>query len=312
MRKIHNVLMLIFIVLLFSCNVVRNTNKDSVEHVKVHLDIPPRRQWINKNGYCGASSIQQIALYYGAYISQDICRKTIGDKEILLYKNEAEVLDALSFTYDRWNNIRPSPQYKDHLVWIKKHLNNGSPVIITTYMRGLSYEGYDHIMAAIGYESSDVSKFNNNDVLIFNDCLYNKNMYYKFSEVWNTRDVQTSNIKNMYGIPDDHNFACAVTGIKDDHGVTLPVHLSVDSWTEPNVACGSKPIKFNGTAKISNLETGCEYILLRYDDYKKVPSKNFTPKEADKVFRFRASGETHNINDTFMSGSVAIYRCIKG
>jgi hypothetical protein len=36
----------------------------------VKLDIPVRLQWENDHGYCGETSIQSCALYYGNYISQ--------------------------------------------------------------------------------------------------------------------------------------------------------------------------------------------------------------------------------------------------
>ena len=41
------------------------------------LDIPPRHQWDNYNGYCGECSIQQIGLYYGMYVSQYRIREII-------------------------------------------------------------------------------------------------------------------------------------------------------------------------------------------------------------------------------------------
>jgi hypothetical protein len=43
----------------------------------VQLDIPPRAQWDNNNGYCGECSIQQCALYYGTYISQYRAREIV-------------------------------------------------------------------------------------------------------------------------------------------------------------------------------------------------------------------------------------------
>jgi hypothetical protein len=46
-------------------------------NASVQLNIPPRAQWDNNNGYCGECAIQQIALYYGSYISQYNARKII-------------------------------------------------------------------------------------------------------------------------------------------------------------------------------------------------------------------------------------------
>ena len=43
----------------------------------IRMPIAPRRQWDEKNGYCGECSIQQAALYFGTYVSQYVCRAII-------------------------------------------------------------------------------------------------------------------------------------------------------------------------------------------------------------------------------------------
>ena len=35
---------------------------------------------------------------------------------------------------EAWNNDGPKPQYRKYLQWIKKHIKEGSPVIICGYM----------------------------------------------------------------------------------------------------------------------------------------------------------------------------------
>lgn len=42
------------------------------------LDIPPRLQWPNNNGYCGETAVQSIYLYYGSYISEIQVRNIAG------------------------------------------------------------------------------------------------------------------------------------------------------------------------------------------------------------------------------------------
>lgn len=44
----------------------------------VQLDMPPRLQWPNNNGYCGETSLQMAGLYYGAWISQYAARAAGG------------------------------------------------------------------------------------------------------------------------------------------------------------------------------------------------------------------------------------------
>ena len=45
---------------------------------EVRLDIPARLQWANTGGYCGETSVQMSALYYGAYVSQFVVRAAGG------------------------------------------------------------------------------------------------------------------------------------------------------------------------------------------------------------------------------------------
>jgi len=40
----------------------------------------------------------------------------------------------IHFSHSNWDNEKnPVPQYKDYLQWIKKHIQQGHPVIITGY-----------------------------------------------------------------------------------------------------------------------------------------------------------------------------------
>jgi hypothetical protein len=45
---------------------------DDYPYVGGRTELIPRSQWVESGGFCGALSIQSIAMTYGAYISQDI------------------------------------------------------------------------------------------------------------------------------------------------------------------------------------------------------------------------------------------------
>jgi len=67
----------------------------------LQLDIPPRAQWQNNNGYCGECSIQQCALYFGVYVSQFRAREIIDptqEQDVLIPRNSGRVFDALRLT----------------------------------------------------------------------------------------------------------------------------------------------------------------------------------------------------------------------
>jgi hypothetical protein len=274
------------------------------------LDIPGRLQWDNANGYCGETSIQMIALYYGNYISQDVCR-TVAGGEVLIGDDNGEVaLDNLSFTIDEWDYNQATPQYQNYLIWAKQHLYNNHPVIITVFVQGMSDPYYDHIIPAIGFTGADVNSYNNTDELMFNDC-YDASYYTRtFQSIWDTRSMSGNGATYEYCIPRDEDYGCAVTGIKDDQHVTRPVHLTLDRWDEPNVTLGESAELVNATITIDSLTIGEKYALLRYNNYTLVPSTGFDPAGANTAIYFTASATTATFSDSFMSNTSAFYRCI--
>ncbi|MFM2375911.1 MAG: hypothetical protein RLZZ165_1008 [Bacteroidota bacterium] len=274
------------------------------------LDIPPRLQWDNDGGYCGETSIQSFALYYGNYISQDFCRKVAGGEVLIGDENGEVALDAFSFTMDTWDYNRPPPQYQDHLVWIKSHIARNHPVIITLYLQGENSPEYDHIVPAFGYSSQDTTAYHGSDQLMFNDNFVDTPYTRTFESIWDDRALSGNGATYDYCIPKDYNYACAVTGIKDDAEETLPLHLSVNRWDEPNVSLGESPVLLTGTLVAESLQTGGRYVLLRYDSYLKVPSSGFNPGGADTAIYFTAAGPTYTTTATFMSNAAVFFRCV--
>jgi len=278
------------------------------------LDIPPRHQWENNQGYCGSCSVQQVALYYGTYVSQYVCRAIINpnqSEQVLVGVNMSTLLDALSLKYESWNyEIHSPPQYRDYLVWGTQHLNNRVPVIITAYIRGMSDPDYDHIMVATGFNAVDPNSYDSNNQIIYNDCFSSSSITRSFGSLYDDRSMQGNGAIYEYCIPKQYDYGCAVTGIKDIEGVTLPVYLSIDSWDEPNVTIGEAPIQLNATIRVSLLTVGRSYLLLRYDDYRKVPSRDFHNSSFNSARSFVATDTTHYFDDQFMSNAVVVYRCI--
>lgn len=274
------------------------------------LNLPPREQWANNHGYCGETSIQTDALYYGTYISQELARKIAGS-ELIVSENDDELLNALKLNFEEWNYDTVTPQYKSYLVWIKKHLEEGHPVIITVYVKGMDDPDYDHIVPVNGYISSDSNKFHEKDKLIFNDNFEKKPFTRTFKSIWDERSMKRNNSQYEYCIPKNVEYGVAVTGIVDKNKETVPVSLSIDSWNEPNVSLGEAPKKINATIHINSLIPGQKYVLLKYTDYTKVPDRDFINSSADKVNAFIATGSSITLSDSFMSNTLGIYRCVK-
>ncbi len=280
----------------------------------VLLDIPPRRQWDNNQGYCGACSVQQSALYHGAYVSQYAARAVIDPdnrEQILVGVNMRQLLEALSFKYESWpHETASTPQYRNYLVWCAKHLQNLAPVIITTYIKGLNDPDYDHIMVAVGFDAVDPESYDPNSRIVFNDCFVDSSFTRSFGSFHDKRSMQINGAIYKYCIPETHDYGIAVTGIKDMHDETLPVHLSIGTFSEPNVTMGEAPETVNAVITIHSLVAGRAYALLRYDNYSAVPSENFTDSNFDMSWSFVAGGTTYNLADQFPSDRIIIYRCV--
>ncbi|HXD92899.1 MAG TPA: T9SS type A sorting domain-containing protein, partial [Bacteroidia bacterium] len=293
---------LLFLLLLLS---VKQINAQ----VSCMLNIKPRIQWPNNNGYCGENSIQACGLYYGNYISEGLCR-TVAGGELLLYVNDTTALEAFSFTYKEWNPNANTPQYTTYLNWIKQYLYNKQPVIIAVYVSGMTDPDYDHIIPAIGFKAANVNTYTATDSLTYNSNFDTVPFTRVFSTLYATRAQAGNSAFYPYYIPKDVDYAVAVTGNKDPNHLTKPVHIDLDSNDEPNVSLGANPCVLKATITADSLTPGQSYALLRYNNYQTVPSLSFSPAGANSVVYFTATATTKILADTFMSNTAVFYRCV--
>lgn len=302
----YTVLALAVIVLIAAVFTAINFNKPE-SHL---LNLPAREQWENDHGYCGETSIQTDALYFGTYISQDLARKIAGG-ELIVSENDDELLNALKLDFDEWNYDEPVPQYKSYLVWTKKHIEEGHPVIITVYVKGMDDPDFDHIVPVVGYRSQDSDKYHANDWLIFNDNFEKQPFTRTFDSIWDVRSMKRNDGKYEYCIPKKVDYGVAITGIVDMDKETVPVSLSIDSWNEPNVTLGETPITLNATIHIQSLTPGQKYVLLKYTDIAQVPEKDFINSSGERVASFVADESSMTLTDSFLSDTLAVYRCVR-
>jgi hypothetical protein len=286
----------------------RGAEKDPVP---VQLEVPPRKQWMHSGGYCGECAIQQAALLFGTYVSQDVCRKAIGNREVLLGVNEHQVLEALALACDRWDpHGAKAPQSREYLAWVKRHLVGRHPVLMGIYVRGMQDLDYDHIVLATGIATKDPGATRPDDVLTFNDGYALAPHRRPFASLPDGRAMAANGTLHAYCIPDGVDFGCAVTGIRDDARVALPVRLALDGPSEPDVARGEKAGRFQATVTVGPLAPGARYVLVRYDDYRKVPARDFESGGFSYSLAFTAASETWTHVDTIDSDGTAVYRCV--
>ncbi|MCU0609205.1 MAG: C39 family peptidase [Chitinispirillaceae bacterium] len=281
----------------------------------VVLDIAPRRQWDNANGYCGETSIQQCGLFYGSYFSQDIVRKA-GKSEILFEDNLENATKALSLTTKPYATgylsnsgyVIPESGMDAYCNWFKTQINNGNPIIYSAVHKTDNYKvsnnSYSHIVLACGYDAPSVSSYAGTDKLIWDD-------HYASAHLTNTfSDLRTKG-KVEWQIFGTVQYAVAVTGIKDDKGVCLPVRLYLDKWNESNVSTGSAAETFNVKIKVMSLKKDYTYAIYRYDDRTKVPGSDFAAQAGAFADTFTAVTDTIMLSDNIKSNGVAVYRCIE-
>jgi len=279
----------------------------------VQLNIPPRIQWDNSNGYCGECSIQQIALFFGTYISQYNVRQIIDPtqkQDVWVPENSGPIFDALRLNYVAWNSSQATPQFQNYLVWVKSHLQQNHPVIIDVYVQDGTDPKYDHIVPATGFTSTDTNMYHPKDRLVFNDNYDLAPLTRAFRTLDDTRAMSGNGAIFEDCIPRDRDFGVAVTGIKDSSDTLLPVCLAVDRVNEPNISQGGSPVQMNATIQISALTAGSNYVLLRYNDYHRVPTNNYLTSACNSATTFVAADSTQMLYDSFLSSATVIYRCV--
>jgi len=269
----------------------------------MQLPIPPRQQWTNANGYCGETSIQSIALYDGAWISQKIVRQLAGG-ELLLGVNEEVALNALHLAHVTWDSSAAQPQASAFLAWIETELLHGAPVVYGVYLTDAANDpDYDHIVPAVGVTPDQLTSNDN----------YDDQITVPLATLAATRSGCMRSTVQGGCVPRDVDYGVAITGVMDAQHASLPVSMTVTVDPEPNVSTGAHAIAMTGTITASGLVAGHSYALLRFDGYAQLPADP-TPAQllaaASKRTDFTATAASWTGSDTFQSDSATYFRCV--
>jgi hypothetical protein len=110
----------------------------------VQLDIPPRLQWDNNHGYCGECAIQQIALFYGTYISQYRAREIIDPtqrQDVWVPENSGPIFAALRLNWEPWNPTYVLASKTTRFLLVSNVSCQMRPVCVSiTYGRSLPFD----------------------------------------------------------------------------------------------------------------------------------------------------------------------------
>ena len=280
--------------------------------INVQIESPGRLQWENENGYCGSLSVQQLALYFGTYSSQDYCRNVVcNGQEVLFRKNLSKLVENIGLTYEKFNSYQQKPQHEKLFIWMKEQILAKKPVIIGVCM-GLGSRYYDHIIPITGIQTQDSTEYVSTDIITFNDNFYLGKIQSTVGSYWDNmyRNKKTEcNTKRW--VVTGRCYGISITGIRDPLMESKPIRIMLYQTSEPNTRLELNPTIFELKVHEFDLQPGKTYAVLRYDSYEKIPSKGFSIENADAFRKFKASDTIHMITDYVMSDKFAAYRCIE-
>lgn len=266
--------------------------------------------------------------------------------QLLLGVNEDKAAEAVRLAYDIWDPI--DVPIEDFLVWVKKHTTQGHPVLIGLFNNEYLLYGkhhptgdseYDHIVVvtALGSYTTPINDgmYHGTDTLYFSDSgLYgdskNSPFFFNgtFAGIQKTRDEANDPSGPVYSLSNDqpNHYGIAFLGIQDNDLVTLPISiLASPNWEFPEIVDGANenpppsgsntppaasPVTL--TITVSQLTPGAQYNLYLYDDFSKVPTKNFNAlaSQAKEKFVISSQGTTYITRKNAMSNQQVIFRAV--
>lgn len=288
------------------------------------LPIRNRIQWQGNGGYCGETSLQESALYYGIYASQWWIRNVIDptqNNDLVELDEWALVLAALGLEADVFptESIDP-PQYEAFELWAKKHLARKHPVITTCYIAGGPPDNpVDHIVTLTAFIASGLDVYSSDDLFILNHHLAQTTYGlpgapFAFAQrtrwLFDERAMTGPGATYLYAIQKEADYGLAITGTSNRSPAARPVRVEVDRIDEPDLIQGELPVQLSAEITVEGLTPGITYVLYRYNDPAMVPMKNYSSHPYSSKVVFQATHEKETLLDTIASDGVAVFRCV--
>jgi len=245
---------------------------DSGSTTEKLLDIPARIQWRNDHGYCGETATQTIGLTHGAWLSQYAVRKAAGGELLIGTETFDKALQHFSFDSWSWDfDEEENPQFESFIVWMKRNLLNGYPVIFGIYVTdGFNDPDYDHIVTAVGIEShaTDSEPYHPDDILIFHTNYTTEPVRRRVGSLCGTRQSCSHDSDAGGCIPRDTCYGIAVKSLNRPlHASSTPVRILLESVEEPYISPSGlgEPVDLPAQVECSCLIPATVYDLYRYD-----------------------------------------------
>jgi hypothetical protein len=282
--------------------------------------VTPRLQWNANDGYCGETSFICAGMRFGQYCSQFTARSIASpgidqsdpSSQLLLGVNDVSAAQKMRLKATEFPNAT-QPNTKSFLAWVKGRTLSGQIVIIGVFNNGPllgEWTGptagdpqYDHIVPVLGFGSNYSferfgSDFVASDVITISDNglygpvgqppVYPFLFRYRLRNFPGTRQQANDPWGPVYMLRNrPKNFGIAIEGVADLDDVTIPVTLTSNANSEPELPNGSNvpptPVPIQLTATVSRPDPGVAYNLYRYDDFDQVPEANFNAMAGNAV-----------------------------
>jgi len=286
--------------------------------------VTPFLQWGPNYGYCGEASFIAAGMRFGQYTSQWTARRvassranqTLPASQLLLGTslpdgNAQTAAAAMRLNLDTYDSAHQTST-QDYLVWIKRHVVQGDPVIMgvlnNVNMLGQDPPGdteYDHIVPVLAVGSDrplqgdNVGAYVPTDTLTISDNgldgLGARPFTYSFGAVQRTRRQanQGRALANLYSVlspvsPAASDYAVAVTGVADDspggpYAIPVTVASSRNNEGFPDADPMPRPPaakRTNLTVAVSIPDAGTAYRLYEYTSFAAVPRGSFNAAAA--------------------------------
>ena len=173
---------------------------------------------------------------------------------------------------------------------------------------------YDHIVPLVGYTERRGSQVE----LLFNDLHAATPLSrLPIADRVDCRAALPWDKRFAYCLPSAVNYGYRVHGNADAAHELLPLRLEMDDWYEPDYsredAKGEAPKMLEAWLRVSGLQRGATYALLRYDHAAKVPHEGFLSaggwsERSDFAMRHAPTAEWRV---QFWSNSTQLFRCVR-
>ena len=262
------------------------------------LGVPSRWQYDGQGGYCGEVSLQMLMMKHGAWISQEEARRA-GGGELLPGVNYEQAMKKLHIKYEKFKG----KGFQPFMEWAKRWVMRGVGVVLVAFYKGGRFQGYDHVMPAVGFRTSSAA-YSPDDVVFVNSGYSSSTTQRRLGDYSCTYSTKKGSLAQAGCVPTDTKWGYAILGPTYADPAAPKLELKVRTNKEPGIG---KSEPFKGELVVSGLTPGRRYAVVRVTDLGAVPQAPGQRATGTKVSEFQATTQGASVEVTFESRRVAYF-----